>query len=295
MRFKLRTLLVIFMLTSAACCWLGSRYIKWKKEQRLLTDLETGISFAEFVPMPHRQRDDLYERYPPDRLLEYAKHYSSIAVNEPSRSVSARIAAAALAHYGSRYDWDGKEFIQKEDPVRLAQLYVESGIEPLASASTWVLMRHYRFSDDLASSQAQFCRAEFEDGFDADNPIDVYVLVTEVYSDFFYSDGHDLIAQNWPKPDHPWGWKLPDTASHTYQDKVDAMRQVLPEAAELYASILEVYRKCNGEPSVAQMKDLHQLERGVIDALDKHAVFRFMIKHSEDFKSQSEWFYVNEN
>lgn len=290
MRFKLRTLLVIFVLISAACCWFGSRYIKWKKEQRLLADLETGVSFAEFVPMPHRQRDDLYERYPPDRLLEYAKHYSSIAVNEPSQSVSARIAAAALAQYGSRYDRERKEFVQKEDAVRLAEQYVESGIEPLASAATWVLMRHYRFSDDLASSQAQFCRAEFEDGFDADNPIDVYVLVTEVYSDFYYSDGEDLIAQNWPKPDHPWGWNLPDTASHTYQDKVDALRQVLPEAAEFYASILEVFRKCNGNPSAAQRKELHQMERGVIDALDKYAIFRFMIKHSEDFKSQSEWF-----
>ena len=293
MRFKLRTLLVIFALTSAVCCWYGSRYFKWKKEQRLLLDLETGVGLY-FIPTPHRQRDDLYERYPPDRLLEYAQHYSSIAVNEPSESVPARIGAAALAHYSSRYDSDRKEFIHREDSVKFAEQYFESGIEPLASASPWVLMRHYRFSDDTASSQSQFCRDQFEDGFDADKPIDVYVLATVVYSEFFYSDGEDLIAQNWPKPDHPWGWKLPDSASHTYQDRVDALRQVLPEAAEFYASILEVHRECNANPSDAQRKELERLERGVIDGLDKYAIFRFMIKHPEDFKSQSEWVYPKE-
>ena len=86
MRFKLRTLLMIFMLISVACCWFGSRYFKWKKEQRLLADLETGVCSSFFIPIAYRQRDDLYERYPPDRLLEYAKHYSSIAVeNHHSR------------------------------------------------------------------------------------------------------------------------------------------------------------------------------------------------------------------
>gem|GEM_PF-4310820 len=280
MRFSLRTFLVATLVAGACCGWFGLQYAKRQKELRILADLETAIVSSHVVRVENR---DLYEHYTQDRLFKIATHYAALAESESPDSTEARIARAALVHLGSRYDNTLDAFIDAPRAIALSEQYFDKAISPLSSAATRILMRHHRLNEDVHSSQ--YCRAAVADGFDLDNPIDVYVLVTEVYSDFYYSDQDKLLIDNWPSPRHPWGWDLDESARHSYQDKIDALQQVSPRCARAYAAIVEILIECNGLPSDAQRQRTSQHSNEVLAALPEEAIFRFMLQHIEEFKS----------
>ena len=282
MRFSLRTLMIICFLVTVTVGWLGLRYIKWKREQQLLADLYLPI-YADYPSLAFTN-EEKFERYSPDRLFKIADLYSEIAEREPPDSVAARIASGALVHLGSEYDKKPKELIRDPRAIKIAERVFDSKIEPLAAASTMILMEHHRLSDDVHSSQ--YLRTVIEDGYDSDNPLDVYLLATEVYSDFQYADREFGIEENWPTPKHPWDWNLGETPSHTYEDKIDALRQVSPDAADAYAAIIEELRTCNGKPSVEQRATIDEYSRDGVLAMDVKTIFRFMLRNLETFKSQ---------
>lgn len=282
MRFSLRTFLIAFSIIGVTYGWFGSRYLRMQKERQILADLSPGICW-DFVARAYSADDELYQRYDADRLFDLADRYSKIAEREPTESVPAKIAAAALFHSDSRYDMPRKEFIDAPKAAELAEKYYDSKIEPLASASTMILMRQCRFSDDIHSSQD--CRSGFEDGFDADDPFDVYVLVTEVCSDFNYGDEAYGVAEDWPLPGHPWGWHLDESAAHTYEDKIEALRQVSPRAADVYASIVGEVRTCKEVSAELSSQRLSDLSQELMLALDEPSIFRFMLKNRDVFKS----------
>jgi len=282
MRLSLRNFLIVFSIVVIVGGWFGAKHLKSKKEQQLLDDLSLGLG-SDFFVRAYPANDDLYQRYDLERLFALASKYSKIAENAPSESVPARIASAALCHYGARYDVAQNQLICGPKAVTLAEKYYDSKIEPLASASTMILMRYHQLSDDVHSSQ--YCRARFEDGFDPNDPFDVYVLVTEVYSDFNYSDGEYRIAEDWPIPRDPWDWHLDEPAAHTYDDKVEALRQVSSEAADAYATIVGEVRKCKAESAELPPQKLAILSQELVLALDKRTIFRFMLKNKELFKT----------
>ena len=278
MRFSLRTLMIIFFLVTVTFGWFGLRYTKWKQEQQLLADLN-------FAPYSVLSDDETFERYSLDRLSKIAEQYSAIAVRQPSDSVAARIAAGALVHLGCRFDMKSNDFIRDARAIKIAENFFDSKTEPLATVSMKILMRHHRLSDDVYASQSM-C-AVLDDGYDSDNPLDVYLLVTEIYSEFNYCGGESSIEENWPTPRHVWAWDFSEKPSHhTYKDKVDALRQVSPDAADAYAAMVEVFRKCDAKPSKAQRVTLAKHSDDMLSALKPATIFRFMLKNPEVFKSQ---------
>ena len=86
--------MIICLLVTVTVGWLGSRYIKWKREQQLLADLDRPIDIKSFIGV--HSNDEKFERYSLDRLFMIAQQYSKAAVRDSSDSVAARIAAGAL-------------------------------------------------------------------------------------------------------------------------------------------------------------------------------------------------------
>ena len=70
-----------------------------------------------------------------------------------------------------------------------------------------------------------------------------------------------------------------ETPSHTYEDKIDALRQVSPDAADAYAAIIEELRTCNGKPSVEQRATIDEYSRDGVLAMDVKTIFRFMLRN----------------
>jgi len=274
--------MIICLLITVTFGWLGARYIKSKREQQFLADLDRA-PYSRYLTSALSD-DKIFEKYTPDRLFRIAEQYSKSAVREPSNSVPARIAAGALYYLGTRYDMKSKRFMRDPRVITIAEKFFDSKLEPLADLSTMILLGHHQLCDDIHSSQD--LRAVIEDGYDSDNPLHVYLLVTEVYSDFLLSDGQDLIEQNWPTPSHPWGWNLGETPSHTYKDKIDALRQVSPDVADAYAAIIEEMGKCNGKPSNVQRATINGYSNDMLNAMDERTIFQFMLRNLEIFKSE---------
>ena len=67
--------MIIFLLVTVTFAWLGSRYIKWKREQQLLADL--GLAISEY-PNAVSHDDDIFESYSLDRLFKIADKYLSL-------------------------------------------------------------------------------------------------------------------------------------------------------------------------------------------------------------------------
>ena len=162
--------MIICLLVTVTFGWFGSRYIKWKREQQLLADLDLA-PYWEY-PRAVQFDDEIYERYSHDRLFKIADEYSKLAAKGPSDSAAARIAAGALAHLGFRYDMNSKEYMRDPRAAKIAERVFDSGIEPLAAASTMILIGHHRLSDDVHSSQ--YLRAVAEDGYDSDSSMFIF-------------------------------------------------------------------------------------------------------------------------
>ena len=274
-----RTLLVTIVVVSAICGWFGMRYMnsqKAKQRAALLTDLEYNVSATHRLSRID-SLSELYARYPPDRLFQLAETYATKASQDAADSDSARIARAALVHLAA-------------DPraVDLANQYFDQNIEPLSSAAIMILARHHRLHDDLHCSQ--FCESSFKDG-DVNNPIAVYVLVTEIYSNFLHGDAGDNVLENWPEPEHPWQWRLTDAAKHSYQDKVKALQEISPESATAYASIIDIVDDCGANPIDEQYAKIHELSAVAIESLTSEKIFLYMLKHLDEFQSQPQLFF----
>ena len=277
--------MIICLLITVAVGWLGMRYINSQRERQLLADLDRRPYSGYFTGVP--ADDEIFERYSLDKLFRIAERYSTAAAGEPSDSAAARIAAGALIHFGSRYDVKSKMFMRDPRAAKIAERFFDSKIEPLAAASTMILMGHHRLANHVGSSSALI--AVIEDGYDSDNPLDVYVLVGEIYEVFQHGDAESSIEENWPTPRHPWDcytFEPTQPPSHTYQDKIDALRQVSPDAADAYAAMVEVFRKCDAKPSDQQRLTLSGLSNDMMNALDAITIFRFMLRNPEVFKSE---------
>ena len=242
-----------------------------QQEEKLATRLELFRHRAR----SRKDYDEFREELDDDACLDlFERHIGR------ESEVSHRIAAALLYHL----------VVLRDHPegTTLAHEHLDSDITVVRKNAADALVWHYRIARDIHYSQ--YFTEAMANGFDVESPEDVYLLTTEVYSNFIHSDGWQLMLDYWPHPKAPWigtpsrvdadGNRIP---THSFDDTIDALAKINVQVSNDYEEIVAILRKCNGEPSDSQYGQLEQLGNQILREYKEEDLLRYAIRHREFF------------
>lgn len=270
-RFALSGLFVLILISAIVIGLpLRKRYVRQQ-------ELELALAIEAYTPqgIGGLEYDKFSATFNDARCLGLYERY----VDRDSET-SHRITAAALYHLARRSNPRG---------VELAKSQIDSNTKLLWTNAVFGLIYHHRIDDDIHFSQ--YFKTSMDDGFSVESPDDVYLLATEVFSNFMYSDGWYLLLDYWPYPADPWiginsrigenGQRIP---THSFDDTVAALEKVQPSVAASFAKIIEILRSCDGQPDEKQTLALEELGERILEEWSEASLLRYAVRHADFFE-----------